>query len=428
MLKYFTKERVYNLALNPWMVLGCLLVGGALGLNFPEIGKKLGVVGSVYVDLLKMIVLPFMMSAVIFSLQRLFREGGATTILGRVAWVFLVFSLATTLVAAVSVMAIGPGTNISETERQGFGAIVGNDLDESNTEMSLKSQDAAPKTIGFKDVLASLVPSNIFSSLANGEALKALVFALLFGFAVGQVPSRISEGLSFSLETIYHSCQTLTKWLNYPLPIVLLCMSASQLAESGMGPLKAMTDFVIAFSLIAVVLSLGAILVIRNRSGASFSDVLKAIRDPFALAVATRSSPTCMPMMIEALADKLQFARSRVELLVPLGISLLRVGPMIYYASATIFIAQLYERPLTGMDIGIVTLASILAGFASAGMTGLVTVSLVGMTCGYLGLPFEAAFILFVAIDPICDMLRTVVQVIVNSAAVSLICPKPLKV
>ena len=135
-----------------------------------------------------------------------------------------------------------------------------------------------------------------------------------------------------------------------------------------------------------------------------------------------------MPIMIEGLVDRLGFARSRVELLVPLSVSLLRVGPVIYYVAATIFIAQLYGRILGPSEIAIVMAASILAGFASAGMTGLLTVSLVGLTCSYLGLPFEAAFILFLAVDPLCDMLRTLVLVIGNSAAVSLVCAKPLKI
>src|SRR5690606_40895312 len=59
-----------------------------------------------------------------------------------------------------------------------------------------------------------------------------------------------------------------------------------------------------------------------------------------------RSSATCMPVMIESLADKLGFARARVELLVPLSVSLLRVGPVVFYVCATLFIAQLYGRSL----------------------------------------------------------------------------------
>jgi Na+/H+-dicarboxylate symporter len=61
-------------------------------------------------------------------------------------------------------------------------------------------------------------------------------------------------------------------------------------------------------------------------------------------------------------------------------------------------------------------------------MTGLVTVSLIGMTCVYLSLPFEAAFILFLAVDPLCDMLRTLILVIGNTATVTVICPRPLKI
>ena len=146
------------------------------------------------------------------------------------------------------------------------------------------------------------------------------------------------------------------------------------------------------------------------------------------MALATRSSAVCMPIMIESLVERLGFARSRVELMVPLTVSLLRIGPVVYYVCATIFIAQLYGRSLSAMEVGIVLAASVLAGFASAGMTGLVTVSLIGMTCTYLGLPFEAAFILFLAVDPICDMLRTLVLVIGNTAAVSVVCPRPLKI
>jgi Na+/H+-dicarboxylate symporter len=421
------QARLYAFVLNPWVVLASLVVGGALGLLFPALGRKLDVVGIVYVDLLKMIVLPFMVSAVIFSLQRLFREGGVAKILPRMMVVFAAVAVLSTVIATFGVSVMGPGSSLSEGKRQSFGAIVGGEISNSNTEMSLMMEDTPPKEVSLREIITSLVPANIFASLANGETLKALVFALLFGFAVGQVPMRISEGLTAALDTIYQSCQTLTRWLNYPLPLVLVCMSAFQMADSGLGPLRAMTDFLLALVLVTVLLLALAVLLLARRAGCSVGTAMSALQAPFAVAVATRSSASCMPMMIEALVDKLQFARVRVELLVPLSISLLRVGPMVYFACATIFIAQLYDRSLSGMDLGIVILASILAGFASAGMTGLVTVSLISMTAGYLGLPFEAAFILFLAIDPICDILRTLLLVIGNTAVVAAICPRPLK-
>jgi Na+/H+-dicarboxylate symporter len=216
-------------------------------------------------------------------------------------------------------------------------------------------------------------------------------------------------------------------WLSYPLPLILFCMSAAQLGKSGVGPLHAMLQFVIAFFVVAVLLLVLAATIIWKRSTHSLGSTLEALRAPFALALATRNSAACMPSMIESLVDRLGFARSRVELMVPLTVSLLRVGPMVYYVCATLFIAQLYGRHLGVVEVSTVLLASVLAGFASAGMTGLVTVSLIGMTCVYLSLPFEAAFILFLAVDPLCDMLRTLILVIGNTAAVSIICPRPLK-
>lgn len=421
-------KKLYALALNPWVVIGSLAAGFTVGMMAPAFAIKLGFIGDVYVDLLKMITLPFMVSAVIFSLQRLFREGGTGKLLGRVVVVFLAFSAVVAILGALTLLIMRPGENLSPQTMQTFGQIVGNDLNSSDTVMALKGVDAVQKTVGFSEVLLSLVPTNIFSALASGDTLKALVFAMLFGLAVGHVPSRISDGLTHSLETIYHSCQTLVRWLNYPLPLVLFCMSAAQLGKTGMEPLQAMIQFVVAFFVASIIILVIAAVIIWQRSNNSFGQTLNALRGPFALALATRSSATCMPIMIESLADRLGFARSRVELLVPLAVSLLRTGPVVYYVCATLFIAQLYGRALSPADVAIVLAASVLAGFASAGMTGLVTVSLVGMTCTYLGLPFEAAFILFLAVDPICDMLRTLVLVIGNTAAVSLICPKPLKI
>jgi len=417
------------LAINPWVIIGSLALGFALGVMAPDVSRHLAVVGDVYVDLLKMIVLPFMISAIVFSLQRLLKDGGASRILGRVAVVFVVFALLTAVVGVFSLMLARPGADLSPAKLQSFGQIVGADTKKSDTAMSLKTVDAAPKPlVTFSEVVLSLIPANIFAALAGGETLKALVFALLFGFAVSQVPGRVSDALTNSLDTVYQSCQLLTRWLNYPLPLVLVCMSASQLAKTGLGSLEAMTAFVLTFALASLLVLVLAVLVIWKRSEASLGVTLHALRGPFALALATRSSATCMPMMIDMLADGLGFARAKVELLVPLTVSLLRLGPVLYYVCATLFIAQLYDRDLGLAEVSLVVVACILAGFASAGMTGLVIISLTGMACGYLGLPFEAAFMLFVAVDPICDMLRTLVLVVGNSAAVSLICSRPLKI
>jgi Na+/H+-dicarboxylate symporter len=422
-------QRIQQFVLKPWVILACLVTGFTLGWALPSVGLKLTVVGDIYVDLLKMIVLPFMVSAIVFSLQKLFQEGGAAPIAVRAVLAFTGFSVVVASVGVLTFSMMQPGSNLAESTVVTFGRLVGHDLSSTNIEMNLYGANVdVKKGKALEEVVQSLVPSNIFEALAKGEMLKALIFSLMFGMALGHVPNRIAGGLSQTLETVYQTCQTLTRWLNYPLPVVLVCMSASQIAKSGIEPLQAMANFVLAFGAASVICLMLAVLVIWKRGNASLGETMNALREPFALAIATSSSMTCMPAMIETLVQRLSFAKARVELLVPLSVSMLRVGPILYYACATLFIAQLYGRSLEAHELALLVAVSVLAGFASAGMPGLATLSLTSMACGYLGLPFEAVFILFSVVDPVCEILRTLVLVIGNTAAVSVICPRPLKI
>jgi Na+/H+-dicarboxylate symporter len=419
--------RIQRLSMSPWTVLACVAIGIACGILWPGPSRGLSVIGEAYVDLLKMIVLPFMVSSVIFSVQVLFREGGAGRILARVVFVFMAASAASALIPAGLLSAYNPATHLTEAGRASLGGIVGSEADRSNTTMTVNAVDEPPKQVTLRDVLASIIPSNIFASLANGEALKALIFALLFGSAAGKVPTRISEAMTSSLETIYRTCQTLTRWVNIPVPIVLICLSASQIAETGVQPMIAMARFVLAFGVLCTVMMALAVMVLRYRSGRSLAEVLASLREPFAVGVATNNSATCMPAMMDTLADRLGFSRARVELLVPLTVSMFRAGAIAYFVCATLFVAGLYERPIGMQDLFMVALVSAIAGFASSGMAGIVTVTLVGTVCSYLSVPFEAAFILFAAVDPICAMARTATTVIAGCAAIATICPEPLR-
>ena len=420
-------HRVHQIALNPWVIVACIGLGGLLGAWQPRFSMGLAVIGEAYIDLLKMIVLPFMMSSVIFSLQTLFHEGGAGKIAKRVLWVFILVSLVAAAVPGLGLMTYNPGADLPEATRNALAGLVGVDADRNNIEMTLRAADEPVRVLAVRDVITSLIPSNIFASLANGEALKALIFALLFGAAAGGIPARVSDGLKTSLETVYRTCQTLTRWANLPIPLVLVCMTASQIATTGVEPLIAMSRFVLAYLVPSVAIMALATLVLKRRANCSLRDVLSALREPFALGIATNNSATCMPAMMAALADDLKFARFRVELLVPLTVSILRAGVVAYLICATMFIAALYGRQISADELALLMLVSALTGFASAGMAGTVTVTLVGTACSYLSVPFEAAFILFAAVDPLCAMIRTGTNVVVGCAAIAVVCPEPLK-
>jgi Na+/H+-dicarboxylate symporter len=407
----------------PWVIASSLVAGASLGLTAPALSRHLGVIGEVYVDLLTMIVLPFMVSAVIFSLQRLLRNGAVVSILARAG---VVFTLTLFVAAALGLLVATPVQSLGSrgaNQGQAHARIVGeNALRRDTAELAGKEREGAADLAGA--LRGSVAPTNAFGALAQGEALKALIFALLFGMAVGKV-GRGPDGLARGLETVYNACQKLTQWLKYPLPLVLLCMIAGQLAKTGTAPLASMGVFLAVFSFASLLVVTLSVLLLWLRSGLSLRQTLECLRTPIALALATCNSAACMPAMIESLSGGMRCPRERVELLVPLSIPLLRVGPVLYYVCATLFVAHIDGRVLGAFELMIVVMASILAAWVSASMTGVAAVSLTGMACGYLGLPFEAAFVLLLAIDPLCEMLRTVVLVIGNSAAVCLVCPRP---
>jgi Na+/H+-dicarboxylate symporter len=420
-------QKISKLALNPYVVTLSILSGGLLGYFIPEIGKRIGFMGSVYVDLMKVIVLPFMLSAVVFSIRSLLtKSGDVGSLIKRVLFVYVAAYLVVAILGIVSALTVQPGAGLDEATLQAFGNLIQSDKTVStDLEISLSEPPAVKKTTSFSDTIVQLIPSNIFSALSGGETLKVLVFALLFGFAMGRIPQDLSEIFTRSLQSVYLACQKLTQWFNLLLPIASFSMAAEQIALTGVGPLQIMLKFLGTFSLATVLVLVISFLLIWARSHLNIFQVLSANRDSFFMALATRNSSACMPVMIESLVAKLRLNRAETELLVPLGIALLRIGPVVYYTIAVIFIAELYGRDLHFADILLIFGISILAGIASTGMTSIVAVAQTSVVCTYLGLPFEAAFILFIAVDPVADMLRTAMLVIGINAVTVLIANKP---
>ena len=148
-----TLQKLYAFALNPWVVVISLAAGFGVGAMVPELGARLAFVGDIYVDLLKMIALPFMVSAVIFSLQRLFREGGAGSLMNRVVVVFAAASALVAILGAATSLLMSPGNDMSAETMRNFGTIVGKDLGDAARALatSLLSSGGELVTLVFGD-------------------------------------------------------------------------------------------------------------------------------------------------------------------------------------------------------------------------------------------------------------------------------------
>jgi Na+/H+-dicarboxylate symporter len=413
-----------KLATNPLTVIISIALGVMVGLHQPDFSKNLKFIGDIYVDLLKMVILPFLVSAVIVSVDKLARDPRASQFLGRIVMSLVMGMVLTGFVGVLYMYVAHPGGGLDKSAMHAFGKLVQTDVSGVETSIQLLSPYKEATQDGVAErLIMRMIPDNIFHALSLGDTLKALIFALMFGFAIASSPKDRAINLIDTCEAVFRACQRLTGWLLYVLPIASFALAADQFASTGVEPFKVMLHFILAFAAVTLVLLSLCVFVIYRRSGQKLSDVLRSQEGPFFIAAATRNSAACMPAMMTSLIDRLGFDKSLTELLVPLGTALFRVGPVLYYCMATIFIAQLYGRELSMVDYTVVLVASVVAGLASTGMNGIVTISQTAIVCSMLGLPFEAAFVLFVAVEPVCDTLRTLLLVFAIDALVALISP-----
>jgi proton glutamate symport protein len=404
---------------SPWLILGSVLASLVFGLTSPEWALSLQPVGDVYLSMLKIVVLPFLLSAIISSIAKLIKSDAARQYMGRIALFYTLGLVLTACLGLALALILKPGSLTTGESRSTLGEVVRSSKSAvaANLEISLSetSELTHNKATGIQAAV-KYIPSNIFEALTLGDTLKVLIFSIIFGIAAGATATTKDEFAS-GLDFIYRSCQTLMRWFIYPLPIAVFAIVSSEVAKSGVDYLLAMQDFVITQIAASVVLCLAATLAISLKLKVGFGRVIRALSEPALLAVTTRSSVTCIPSAIDALTRNLKTPSIGTELVMPLGVTMFRFGPAFYFSICTVFVAQMYGTDLGITDYIFIVFASILAALASTGTTSVLTISLVSMVCVPLKLPFEAALALFIAADPFVDSFRTLAIVYGNCAA-----------
>lgn len=405
------------------VVLGSVLLGIAFGMWWPKLAVSSVIISDIYVDMLKMVSMPFMISAVVYSLSNLIKGGGALGIISRVLKLLFYFMTGCALIGLLAAFLMGPGRGLSQETLLMLSNLVGQNINrESEIEMPLFAPLLVNNPMSIKQMLLGIIPSNIFQALTNGDALQILIFSLIFGIVVGRMKPAVSIPLTDALNGVFNACLKLTIWLNYLVPPVLVTMVAYQVATSGIAPLRAMLGFLLTLGASGLAVLAISFILLRWSTGLPWREVVDSQRESLIMAVATRSSPACMPIMINTLVNRLGLPKERVELLVPLGISLLRLGPVLNYTVATLFIAQMFGKELQVMEWIFVAIGGVLMGMASSGMSGIATISLTGTVCSFIGIPFSSLLVLFVAIDPLCNTIRIVVSIAGTNAFTALAC------
>jgi Na+/H+-dicarboxylate symporter len=229
--------------------------------------------------------------------------------------------------------------------------------------------------------------------------------------------SERSSGTSIfgALQHIQAVCILIFDWFNLIAPIGIVALIAPQVALLGPEIYVVLAPFAYAFFLASAVLILipllGISLALRRNPITVFSKFLK----PLAFACATRNTLICAPAALETMKDELRAPPSACDLYIPIGFAIIRFGNVIHFSTATLFIGYLLGRTFSGIDLALVAGLSIVASFATIGISGVAGLAPMAAVLRPFGLSYELALPLMVILDPIASMIRAMINVALNS-------------
>lgn len=378
------------------LVVGVVLGFVARTFNQEWLATLLETVGSTFVTLLKVVVVPLVLTAIIVSIANLRQVTNAA----RLAVQTLIWFAIT---AAVSV---GIGLTIGLLTNPG-----------SHADLSTEGAKASSTQGGWLDFLDSVVPNNILglgASEKGGEislsfnVLQLVVIGIAIGAAALAVGKKSEPFLNFTRSAL-EIFQKLTWWIILLAPIGSAGLIGKAVANYGwdlVAPLGIFTldvyvgCLLVMFGLYPLVLKAHGL-----RVGRFFAGAWEAIQFGFV----SRSSVGTLPLTQHATTRKLGVADEYASFAVPIGSTTKMDGcAAIYPALAAITVAQLFGVPLGITDYLLIAFVSVVGSAATAGLTGAVV--MLTLTLSTLGLPLEGVGLLL-AIDPILDMIRTATNV-----------------
>ncbi|MFC4104946.1 cation:dicarboxylate symporter family transporter [Micromonospora zhanjiangensis] len=342
-------------------VIVAVLAGIAVGFLFPDFAKKLAPLGTGFVNLIKMMIVPVIFCTIVLGVGSVRRAAQVGKVGGLALGYFLTMSTVALTIGLVVGNIIHPGTGLH--------------LSDTVAKAGQKAAGGAEE--GTVEFLLGIVPKTLFSALTEGEVLQALLVALLVGFAV-QSLGRRGEPVLNAIEIAQRVIFKVLAMIMWVAPIGAFGAMAAVVGATGLDALKSLLQVMIGFYVtcaIFVFVVLGSLLWFVARI--SIFKLLAYLGREFLLILGTSSSESALPRLI-AKMQHVGVSRSVVGITVPTGYSFNLDGTAIYLTMASLFIADALGKPLSvGEQISLL-LFMIIASKGAAGVTGAGLATLAG--------------------------------------------------
>ena len=384
-----------------------LVAGFALGLALagsapPLVATLLAVmapIGTVFINLIRMTVIPLVASMLIASVGSL-ASSGALGRAGVRAGIIAVAMLAVTAVGTVLI-----ATPVLARIQIDQGAA-----------MALRGPAAGPAataaasgTPALAQWFVDLVSPNVIKAAADGAMLPVIVFAVMFGVALAGVSAERREAVLRLTQGIADAMQRLVSGILELAPFGVFALAVPLASKLGLAAAGAVIAYIVLVVLLTIFVAAVLLYPVGILAGSMSPTAFVAFCAPAqAVAFASRSSLAALPAMVET-GERAKLPPIVSRFVLPLAASVFRIGAAVAMPVGVLFLARLYGATLSPAQLASVVFTVILSSFAVPGVPGGSIIAMVPVLAA-VNLPIDGIGILL-AVDTIPDMFRTTANV-----------------
>jgi aerobic C4-dicarboxylate transport protein len=320
----FGRERSWHR--NLWLqVLLAMALGIILGQFYPRLGVRMQPLGDVFIKAIRMLIAPIIFCTVVHGIARM----ADLARVGRVALKAIVyFEVLTTIALIIALLAVnlwkpGSGMNV--------------DLRHTDTS-AVQTYVAHPENTGVIQFLVNIVPTTFVGAFTEGNILQVLFVSVLCGFALTQAGKRGKPVVDF-IEAASRMLFAVVRIVMWAAPFGAFGAIAFTLSRFGSGSLVSLGKLLAGFYVICLIFVFGVLWPVATWCGFNLFKLIRYIREELLVVLATTSSETVLPQLIEKL-ENLGCEESIVGLVIPAGYSFNLDGTCLYLATTAVFLAQ----------------------------------------------------------------------------------------
>jgi proton glutamate symport protein len=367
--------------------------GAPAGLAFASIVEP---VGTLWVNALRMTVVPLVISLIISTLAS---SAGAAMFgqLGRRALlVFLAFLVGMAIVGLVTAIPIYSRLTVDPAAAASLRATAAASM-------------PATKPPGFAAWFTSLVPANVVQSASDGAMLPLIIFAIIFGLALGRVQDSQRDALTGFFRAIAGAMMAIVQWVLLLAPIGAFALAVTVATHLGNATAHVILFYLVSHCALLALLAVMIYLIVPAITRTPIRRFARALLPAQVVAVTTRSSLAALPVMLDKAVTVLGVPPAVASFVLPLGVSLLRAQTGLSYVVYALFLGKLYGIPLGVSQLVFVAAVGIAMSFSVPGIPsgGLLIATPYFQA---IGLPAQGIGIL-IALDAIPDIFKTLVIV-----------------